>query len=278
MFHNTQVKRPSQRSMLHKALFESRTDESVLKIISSGILALCENARRLLDDAKILTNADRFSAACFLLATADEEAAKVYILLDMARLDFAKHQGELGKLCKAFYNHLSKHAYIETTRFNRLWDMAHLKKVVEMEKVEWFKGNYESGEPDMPAQALMVREGSLYVDFSDYDDAWFTPSWSKEMVLGWGSEEGRIGGALAEVEGSVRRLEETRDAGLFSLECLQIFHGVFSQVFITSNTTNKELKALYDHFLKRLEEQGIHLSETLRNDNALLEWPLYSLM
>lgn len=278
MVRNGQVKRPSQSDTLYKALFENRTDESVLDIISSGILALCTNARRLLEDAKILTGADRFATACFLVATSDEEVAKVYILLDMARLDFGKHHGELKKLCRAFYSHLSKHAYIEVTRFGQFWNMQHVKEVVDMRKVEWWHGNYESGEPDMPAQALMVREGSLYVDFSDYDDAWLAPSYSKEMVLGWGSEEGRIGGSLNDLEKSIVRLEQTRDAGLFSLECLQILHEIFSRVFITSKTTREEIIALYNHFLKRLKDQGIQLNEVLNNDNALFEWPLYSLI
>lgn len=278
MVHNERIKRPSQSDMLYKALFEERTEESVLNIISSGILALCTNARRLFEDAKILTSAERFTAAQFLLATADEEAAKVYILLDMGCLDFSKHPGELKKLCRAFYSHLSKHAYIEVTRFGKFWNMEHLKEVLDMERKEYWLGNYESGEPDMPADALMLREGSLYVDFSSYDDAWSTPSYSKEIVLGWGSEENRIGGSLNDLQKSIGRLEETRDPGLFSLECLQILHEVFSPIFITLKTTKQEICDLYHRFLNRLEDQGIHLSETLRDDNALLEWPLYSLI
>jgi hypothetical protein len=158
--------------------------------------------------------------------------------------------------------------------------MQHVKEVLDTHKIQWFIGDVESGEPDMPAQAIIYREWSLYVDFSEYDDDWFISSsgLGKEMVLGWGSEKGRLGGLLNDVEKSIRRLEDSEDAGLFSLECLQILHEVFSQVFITSKTTREDIHGLYDCFLERLEAQGINISETLRNDNALIEWPLYALI
>lgn len=280
----THVNRPRQGDTLYKALFQGRTAESSLKTISSGILACCTNARRLFDDAKILADADRFATAQFLLATADEEVGKVYILLDMLRLDFARHEGELRKLCKAFYNHLSKHAYIDVLRFPRIWnwDLHGVKGRFDSERKNWWEGNPESGEPDMPADHSMVREGSLYVEFcsGDYQDVWGAPdnNDSKGMVLGWGTKR-MFGGALTCVEKSVAKLEESRDNGLFSPECLEIFHEEFSKVFITSsNTRGEEILDLYNPIFTKLEKIGIQLSTTLRADNALIAWPLYSLL
>lgn len=280
----THVNRPSQGDTLYKALFQGRTDESSLETISSGILACCTNAQRLFEDAKILTNADCFATAHFLLATADEEVGKVYILLDMLRLDFAKHEGELRKLCRAFYDHLSKHAYIDILRFPGIWNwyLHGVKGSFDSERRKYWEGNPESGEPDMPADHLMVREGSLYVEFySDYSqDVWWTPNnnHSKEMVLGSGPNK-IFEGALTRVEKSVAKLEESRDNGLFSPECLQIFHEEFSKVFITSpNTRGEKILDLYNHIFGKLEKKGIQLSTTLRADNALIAWPLYSLL
>jgi len=280
--------RPLQGNTLYKALFQSRTDESSLKTISSGILACCTNARRLFDDAKTLTNADRFATAQFLLATADEEIGKVYILLDMLRLDFAKHEGELRKLCGAFYNHLSKHAYTDVLRFPGIWNRAlhGVKRRFDSERRKWSEGNPESGEPDMPADHLMAREGSLYVEFySDgYEDVWWVPdnNHSKGMVLGRGPKR-MWGGTLNYVEKSVAKLEESRDNRLFSPECLQIFHEEFSKVFITSSgsglaTSGKKICDLYHPIFERLEKIGLQLSATLRADNALIAWPLYPLL
>jgi len=279
----THVNRPSQGDTLYKALFQDRTDESSLETISSGILACCTNARRLFDDAKILTNADRFATAHFLLATADEEVGKVYILLDMLRLDFAKHEGELRKLCRAFYDHLSKHAYTDVLRFPGIWnwDLNGVKRRFKSERKNWWEGNPESGEPSMPADHLMVREGSLYVEFSSYgyEDVWLVPSNNliKGMVLGWGPR--MRGGALNCMEKSVAKLEESRDNGLFSPECLQVFHEEFSKRFITSlNTMSEEILDLYNPIFRKLQKIGIQLSTTLRADNALIAWPLYSLL
>lgn len=280
----THVNRPKQGDTLYKALFQGRTAKSSLKTISSGILACCTNARRLFDDARILTNADRFATAHFLLATADEEVGKVYILLDMLRLDFAKHEGELRKLCGAFYNHLSKHAYTDVLRFPGIWnwDLNGVKGIFGSERRPYWEGNPESGEPDMSADHSMAREGSLYVEFysGDYEDVWWTPdnNHSKGMVLG-GGPTGMFGGALNYVEKSVAKLEESRDNRLFSLECLEIFHEEFSKVFITSlRTRGEEILDLYNPIFGKLEKIGIQLSTTLRADNALIAWPLYSLL
>lgn len=40
-----------------------------------------------------------------------EEIGKVFILLDMIKLDFAKHESTLRRLCRAFHNHGVKLAY-----------------------------------------------------------------------------------------------------------------------------------------------------------------------
>lgn len=277
------IKRPSPSDRLYDALFKGRTEESVVQTISCGIEALCANARRLFDDAKILTGEGRFATARFLLATVDEEAGKVYILLDMARLDFSKHLGELSKLCRAFYSHLLKHAYIEVTRwkpFNETWDLYSVQGIFDMSRKEYWEASFASGEPAMPSDHLINREGSLYVDFfSEGDELWWIPD-NKHSAEGvTGLAQFRSGGALDDAERSLLRLEEAEKNGLFRPTSLGIFHQVFSKSPMPClQTSRQRLDDIYDRVFQRLQKEGINLGQRCRTDNALVGWPLYPLI
>ena len=102
---------PKPGTKLFENLFTGLEHEETLKRISDGINAVITNAERLLQDVELLVKSDRYASSGFLLATADEEMAKVYILLDMCRLDFTKHENTLKHLCRAFYEHVAKFAY-----------------------------------------------------------------------------------------------------------------------------------------------------------------------
>lgn len=119
---------PKPGIKLFENLFLGLEYEAILKRISDGVQAVISNSVRLLEDVEILLNSERFASAGFLLATADEEMAKAYILLDMCRLDFYKHENTLKHLCRAFYEHVAKFAYNEIVRFSLGFsDMEHEK-------------------------------------------------------------------------------------------------------------------------------------------------------
>lgn len=104
---------PEPAKQLYQDLFENTTVGDLARVMAEGMQALVANIDRLLSDIELLVEAKRFASASFLLATADEELAKVFILLDACRLDPAKHFSVLVRLCCAFYNHIQKHAYNE---------------------------------------------------------------------------------------------------------------------------------------------------------------------
>ena len=170
-----QIKPPMPAKLLYENVFVRRDREGSLELLSEGLVAFAENAARLIDDAVLLVKAERYGTAAFLVATADEEMAKSYILLDACRLDFSRYESVLRSLCRAFYSHVAKHAYSKVTRFK--WhNMAHVKEVWDVETTRWWSSpGYESGEPDMPHETYFEREMPLYVDFVDQDQKWFTP-------------------------------------------------------------------------------------------------------
>ena len=75
-------RRPKRSNVLFQFLFGVDSDR-VFRRLSEGILAMLDNAKTLLDDAAVFVDAKRFARAQFLIATAEEEMGKVYILLDM---------------------------------------------------------------------------------------------------------------------------------------------------------------------------------------------------
>jgi AbiV family abortive infection protein len=109
-------KQPEPWNLLYENLFVRRDRASALRVISEGLNCFAENASSLLNEAKILADAQKKARAVFLVATANEEIAKSYILLDACRLNFTSHEAPLKKICRAFYGHIEKYAYNKTIR------------------------------------------------------------------------------------------------------------------------------------------------------------------
>ena len=104
---------PNRSKVLYENLFGGHDRDSALEIIASGIATIVTHVEPLLADAQLLAESKRYERAEFLAATAREEMGKLYILVDMCRLNLAKHASILRALCKAFYQHEVKHAYFE---------------------------------------------------------------------------------------------------------------------------------------------------------------------
>lgn len=172
--------RANRPPKLDEALFENlfcvRKPEETIEVISRGLSSFLTNATRLLGDVEVLVRAERYATAAFLLATAHEEMAKTYIMLDACRLDFSRHTNVLKALCRAFYDHVIKHAYARVACFSGFADMGHVRVFWDAEVTRWWPSTHpESGEPDMPHDTYFAREMPLYVDFIEYDGAWSVP-------------------------------------------------------------------------------------------------------
>jgi AbiV family abortive infection protein len=258
---------PKPGMKLYENLFMDIKYEYTIKIISDGLFAINSNANRLIGDVELLIKSDRYSSAAFLLATTDEEMAKAYILLDMCRLDFTRHKNFLKNLCRAFYNHVLKSAYIEIVRFPvEFRDMTHVKELWDVEIKRWWPSGYESGEPDMPHDTYFARELPLYVDFIDFDQQWHVPQhdtrkYTFDVDLGVDS--------LSKSRKMLKQLCNTSESGLYSPECLSSFNEVFKDHFLSDKTDTEQIKRIYRKAAERLGFERF-------KGSALSEWPLYS--
>jgi AbiV family abortive infection protein len=266
---------PDPTRLLYDNLFSGRSGSSTFSEISNGLAAIVENAEHLLDDAQVLFDSERFSRAFFLIATADEELAKSYILLEACRLDFNRHTGLLRRLCKAFYRHVEKYAYNQVFR-DDIRDMAHAKEVFRTELQRWWPStSYDSGEPDLPHYTYFTRDTNLYVDFIDYDQQWWIPSDTHaRLSFSMLGDQITEPNPLSESQDALSKIKATHENGLFQPRVLGIINNIFRNCYIDENTSNETLYGLYDTVAVTIQNEiGITYEDF--DKSALKGWPLY---
>lgn len=267
-------KAPERPKRLFEWLFSDGRSEDSFRIISEGLSGSVSNAERLLSDVRLLVERERYSSARFLLTTAREEIAKSYILADMCQLDLSKHRSVLRNLCRAFYDHISKHAYLELHKFPNLGSMPAVRDIWEIKTERWWPGDRENGEPDMPHDTAFDREFPLYMDYDDYADEWFVPADSEQAVH---FVEMLHETPVSKTEKLIQPWREANSNGLCKLEVLEILNSVFQKQYIGDRATCAELEHLYekaaDHIVADI---GIVRAKFV--DSPLVVWPLYHLV
>ena len=264
-------KRPYPADLLYKNLFKERTHLESCGLISEGISASFNNANRLLSDARYLTDAGRHSSAKFILTTAREEIAKSFLLLDMCRLDWNKRESVLRRLCKAFYNHIAKHAYMKVLDSRNIRSMADAKRLWEIEVNRFWPAPPESGAPDMPHETSFTREMPLYVDYGDYDRSWLVPTDCDDEAF-W-SSAGKT--RFAQIENRIEKWKLAESIGVVSAEVLAILNSVFKDHCVVERTPLETVGCLYQEVAKRVDRQtGITVGSFM--ESPVIQWPLYN--
>jgi AbiV family abortive infection protein len=262
---NQQPKRDAQ---LYSCLFDD--PERSLTVLSQGIVACADNARRLLRDAACLKGSKGFSSALFLTTTAREEVAKAYILLDACLLDRGKHKPELRRQCRAFYSHIAKYAYLEVLRVRGLRKIRDVSDWWQGQIRRWSEGaGPESGEPAFfPHPTYYVREGPLYVDYDDYADEWAVP---EDVVYQeyFGSRS-----FLERATDLFKPLREAQVAGFLRPDSLAVLNSVFSPHYLSDGSSWVLINRLYAEAAGKLESK-LGLSANVFLNSALVRWPLY---
>ena len=265
---------PNPADVLFKNLFEGCTPKESFKLVADGLSASHKNAARLLSDARYLVEGGRLSSARFILTTAREEIAKSYILVDSCRLDVEKYTSILRRLCRAFYDHISKQAYVKVLGFPNVRSMAHAKKIWDVEIKRWWPAGPENGEPDMPNATYFDREYPLYIDYGDYDCRWLVPTNSDQNIYfnDMFSET-----PLSKTERLIKPWREADLAGISTPKILSILNTVFRKHYIGEAATREELLRIYKQVAQRVMEETCIATE-LFMDSPFVQWPLYALV
>lgn len=270
---------PSQPGRrLYENLFVDRERTGALELISEGLVAVAQNAAELLRDAKLLVDAGRLARGSFLVATAEEEIGKFYILLDACRLDFSAHQGPLRQLCNAFYDHVKKNAYFTIALavyedFPRIWNMDSTREVFHLNLVRWWPADYNWGVPIMPHDIFFTREVNLYVNYDDTGQRWSAPNPTHALM--WHTVGSQLGPTrMSQAQKVLTTLQATVNEGLCKIEVLAIPNETFGREYCTEKTPNQVLSRLYNEVADKLEQ--LHgIGQDKFDASALQMWPLY---
>ena len=264
-------KAPSPADLLFKDLFQDCPPDASFELVATGLSASRLNAERLVSDARLLVEVGRFSSARFLLTTAREELAKSYILVDTCRLDREKHASVLRRLCRAFYDHISKHAYLNVLEFPNINSMFDAKAIWEIEVKRWWPAGREDGEPDMPHDTYFDREFPLYIDYGHYDRRWLLPADSDQKAYFMGM----LGETPAfKAEKLIEPWRKANSVGVCSPKVLAILTAVFKKHYIREEATREQLLRLYEQVGERVApEAGISRESFMTS--PFVQWPLY---
>ena len=255
-----------------EAIFINRKRDQSIELIADGINVLIENASRLYDDASILIKNSRWTGAKIFLTTADEEMAKVYILIDCCRLDFIRHQSVLKKLADAFYDHTIKHAYMQVVSHS---NQDKIRELVE----EWRYGIEYVEEPfdenaENPIEyhaTHFTREIPLYIDFDFTNQCWTEPaSYLAEysQAMGYGQTW---------VEENLELLQRTQNDGFFSTDALTIFNEEYKRNYINQKIDISSIKRLNTIIAMNIEK-SVGIKAELYDRSSLNKYPLYHLL
>lgn len=131
--------------------------------LSEGARMLAESVATLEADAVSLGSTRRDRGAAVLRCFIEEEAAKVLILLDLARAGWA-NQSAVSKCLRAFYSHLARGLYVKAYDGSPD-DLAEIRNYVDHLRQEFYLDGPMDVDWIFGNEVIASREGRLYVDY-----------------------------------------------------------------------------------------------------------------
>jgi hypothetical protein len=256
---------------LHQAkrLFQLPSQKRLL-FIAEGLPAILDSAQGFWMASRQLRDHPR--EARVLKGFAEEEAAKILILMDVVRCPPKLISSRLNKLIGWFYDHLARLIYAEATS----WKPMHLNQLREYVDRQR-QGHYvdgHAGEYIMPNWSVYERESMLYADVESYQDgslSWSAPRDSHRSNF--------LGNAFTPP--SLRVAEAMQQLGLFTPEGLQATSAIWGNLEFRDKEDHHDGGKLTEQLLTRVHGEGLVL-ETAENAHQTIlynEWqiPMYNL-
>jgi hypothetical protein len=133
------------------------------RVLAEGTKLLVENVATLEADATTLDASRRDRGAAVLRCFAEEEAAKVLILLDLARAGWQDHAAVRACL-SSFYSHLARGLYVKAYDGSPA-DLAEVRGYVDHLRQEYYLDGPMDVDWIFGNEVLASREERLYVDY-----------------------------------------------------------------------------------------------------------------
>ena len=241
-------------------------DERLFKEVSEGIPLIVQNAVGLDETARRLHQEEEFRVSEVIRGFAEEEAAKVLILIDLVRCPRGWEQR--AEIAKRFYGHVAKRAYAMTCSYPRIASFKELSELVESELrpyyldgpnwVDWIFGN----------STIEEREQNLYVDYV------------RELTDDSGDHHWRVprpaplaGFEKYKTPDCVTLGQTLSEAGAGSADGLAEIASIWRGFEPAPETDRKQLRGLIGYTLERLAEVGLYSADEVSKGLIVASWP-----
>ena len=242
----------------------SYSDGRLFKELSEGIPLIVENAVGFDATAQRLHEEEDFRASGIMRGFAEEEAAKVLVLVDLVRCprDWKDRAG----VARRFYGHVAKRIYAMTCSYPNIASFKELRELVESECRPYHLEGPNWVDWIFPNSITAEREQALYVDYvRDITDEageryWSAPSVPLPDPWPYKSPE------------CVALSRALSDAGANSPDGLAAIASIWRDIEPEPETDRRELRRLIGRTLEQLAVSGVGTEDESTLDLIVWNW------
>lgn len=226
-------------------------EKEQLDLIASGLPILMQSAEDLLEASISLSARPR--SAAILKRHAEEEIAKILILVDLVRCPSGQRSSCIGGMIRWFYDHLARLIYVDAQSWKPV-NVTQLQEYVDSRRPSHYLEG-DIGEYIFPNFEIFLRESDMYADIVGQEDG----------ALDWNNPLDRHAGREAddhypwELQGptSWQVCIALRDFGAFSRTGLDLISKIWSQLDFHDKEDWADAKNLSYEMLRAFETTGL---------------------
>ncbi|MGD0193123.1 MAG: hypothetical protein ABSD74_20495 [Rhizomicrobium sp.] len=238
-----------------------------LAFIAEGLPIIFDSAASLVRASQTLIDSPR--EAAILEGHAEEESAKLLILIDIVRCPTRRAASRIGPMMRWFYDHLARLIYARA-QYWRPSTAAELQSYIDNERrSHYLEGEF--GEYIMPNWALFQRESALYADVAgdeDREPQWLSPIRSSPLLPSLVPAAFRVADALSAV-------------GALTLGGVKILSEVWGATPVLPETGWEITRDNYQPLVERLDAAGLITDRASQDHVNLLadtwQMPMYEM-
>ncbi len=200
---------------------------------------------------------------------AEEEAAKILILMDIVRCPSGLTASRIGLMVARFYSHLARLLYAEAQRWKPI-HVSQLREYIDEQRKAHYLEGY-AGENIVPNWNISRRERQLYADIEVYEDG--APMWNRPT--------GHASGFRRLKPVALQIAESLSGVGVFSSKGVRAASDIWSAVEFKASENWQDSENLTRRLLEKLIADNLPSEEASDNDVSTLyhswQMPMYNL-